>query len=106
MKLQSAIFTLMLTSSLSLLAAAESKSHRGAAVYAGSGCSHCHTIRNVGGNKGPNLSGVGRKMKTAQMRQQIVHGSAQMPAFGDVLQPAEIEDLVAYLHSCRDKEKK
>ena len=26
-----------------------------------------------------------------------------MPAFGDVLQPDEINDLIAYLHSCREK---
>ena len=26
-----------------------------------------------------------------------------MPAFGDVLQPAELDDLVAYLRSCKDK---
>jgi len=106
MKLQFAIFTLMLVSSLSSLAAAESKSQRGAAIYASSGCSHCHTIRSVGGKKGPDLSGVGRKIRTPQMRQQIVQGGAQMPAFGDVLQKAEIDDLITYLHSCRDKEKK
>jgi len=106
MKLQSAIFNLVLISSLSSFAAAESKSHRGAAVYASSGCSHCHTIRNVGGNKGPDLSGVGRKMKKDQLRQQIIKGSAQMPAFGEILQESEIKDLVAYLHSCRDKKGK
>jgi mono/diheme cytochrome c family protein len=26
-----------------------------------------------------------------------------MPAFGEVLQPQEINDLIAYLHSCRKK---
>jgi mono/diheme cytochrome c family protein len=26
-----------------------------------------------------------------------------MPAFGNVLAPQEIDDLIAYLHSCRQK---
>jgi hypothetical protein len=28
-----------------------------------------------------------------------------MPPFGEVLQPGEADDLVAYLHSLRDKSK-
>lgn len=81
------------------------RSH-GAAVFAESGCQHCHTIRNVGGHKGPDLSGVGRRKSEAAIREQIVHGSKVMPEFGDVLKPDEISDLIAYLRSCRDKPKK
>jgi hypothetical protein len=29
-----------------------------------------------------------------------------MPPFADVLQKSEVDDLVAYLHSCRDKKPK
>jgi mono/diheme cytochrome c family protein len=65
-----------------------------------------HSIRNVGGKKGPDLSGVGRRMKEAQMRRQIVQGSKVMPAFGDILQETELSDLLSYLRSCRDKERK
>jgi mono/diheme cytochrome c family protein len=87
---------------------ASSKTQRahGAEVFSSSGCQHCHTIRNVGGHKGPDLSGVGRTKKEVEIRTQIVAGSKVMPAFGDVLQPAEIDDLVAYLRSCKDKPKK
>jgi mono/diheme cytochrome c family protein len=45
-------------------------------------------------------------MPKAALRQQIVHGSKVMPAFGEVLQPDEINDLIAYLHSCREKSAK
>jgi mono/diheme cytochrome c family protein len=86
-------------------AAAESRSKRGAVVFNQSGCSHCHTIRNVGGKKGPDLSGAGRTLTKDRMRQQIVQGGAQMPAFGDVLDGQELTNLLAYLHSCRDKKK-
>ncbi len=74
---------------------------RGAAVFSVSGCQHCHTMNHVGGHKGPDLSGVGRRKSKAAMRQQIVYGSKVMPAFGDVLAPDELKDLIAYLRSCR-----
>jgi mono/diheme cytochrome c family protein len=77
---------------------------QGAALFASSGCQHCHSIAGVGGHRGPDLSNVGRiKSKTA-IRHQIINGSAVMPSFRDVLAPAEIDDLVAYLHSCRSKQ--
>jgi mono/diheme cytochrome c family protein len=37
------------------------------------------------------------------MRQQIVYGSKVMPAFKDDLEPDELNDLIAYLRSCREK---
>jgi mono/diheme cytochrome c family protein len=39
------------------------------------------------------------------MRRQIVEGSKVMPPFGDDLQGADLDDLIVYLHSCRDKKK-
>jgi mono/diheme cytochrome c family protein len=39
------------------------------------------------------------------MRKQIVEGSKQMPPFGDDLQEIELADLIAYLHSCRDRKR-
>ena len=90
---------------LSSFAFASSRSERahGAAVFSDSGCQHCHSIRNVGGHKGPDLSGVGRRKSEAELRQQIVYGSKVMPAFGDDLEPGDLKDLIAYLKSCRQK---
>jgi mono/diheme cytochrome c family protein len=79
---------------------------RGAHVFTDSGCQQCHTIRHNGGKKGPDLSGVGRRLNETQIRTQILSGGKQMPPFADVLQLIEADDLVAYLHSLRDKEKK
>ena len=87
------------------IASSSSQRARGAAVFEVSGCQHCHAIHNVGGHKGPDLSGVGRRKSKAAMRQQITYGSKVMPAFGEVLEPDELNDLIAYLHSCRDKSK-
>jgi ubiquinol-cytochrome c reductase cytochrome b subunit len=92
---------------LSIASYASSRDQRdhGAAVYADSGCAHCHVVGNTGGHKGPDLSGVGRRLKVAQMRQQIVDGSKQMPPFGEELPNADLRDLLAYLRSCREKSK-
>ena len=79
---------------------------RGAHAFSDSGCQQCHTIRNIGGTKGPDLSSVGRRLNDEQIRTQILHGGKQMPAFADVLQASVTDDLVAYLHSLRDKQKK
>jgi mono/diheme cytochrome c family protein len=79
---------------------------RGAHAFTENGCQQCHTIRNNGGKKGPDLSGVGRRLNETQIRTQIMNGGKQMPSFADILQLTETDDLVAYLHSLRDKEKK
>jgi mono/diheme cytochrome c family protein len=101
----SALALLVVFTPMSLVASRSQKAH-GATVYKESGCSHCHTIRKAGGNKGPDLSGVGRRLNDAQMRRQIVEGSKIMPPFRDVLDSTDLTDLLAYLHSCRDKARK
>ncbi len=98
-------FVLLLASSIAGLASSGSQRARGATVFSESGCMHCHTIRNSGGHKGPDLSGVGRRLTKAQMRRQILEGSKVMPSFSDDLQDSELADLLAYLRSCRDKKK-
>jgi len=85
------------------IASSRSQRARGAQVFSESGCQHCHSIDGMGGHKGPDLSGVGRRKSKMALRQQIVYGSKVMPPFGDDLQPSELKDLIAYLHSCRQK---
>jgi len=86
--------------------ASRGQRERGAQVFAASGCLHCHTIHNVGGHKGPNLSSVGRTLTENQIRGQILRGGEEMPPFADDLEPAEVTGLVAYLRSCREKLKR
>lgn len=79
---------------------------RGAKVFTESGCPQCHTIHQHGGTKGPDLSGVGRRLNETQIRTQLHDGGKQMPSFADILEKSETDDLVAYLRSCRDKKAK
>jgi mono/diheme cytochrome c family protein len=103
MKLKFASFLLVMTCTSLAFASSRGKRERGAAVFQATGCQHCHTINHAGGHKGPDLSDVGKRMKKSAMRQQILNGSKIMPPFKDVLSPEEIDDLIAYLHSCRQK---
>jgi mono/diheme cytochrome c family protein len=93
------------TSFLPPFASPSDKQH-GATLFVDNGCQHCHSIRKNGGTKGPDLSGVGRTLNKTQIRTQILQGGHQMPAFADILKESEVDDLVAYLHSCRDKNPK
>lgn len=102
MKLRlSVVLWMMAFSSLSLAASRSDRRTRGDEVFTTNGCLHCHSIDNVGGHRGPDLSGVGRRSSKVAMRKQIVHGSKAMPAYGDVLTHSQIDDLLSYLRSCR-----
>jgi mono/diheme cytochrome c family protein len=76
----------------------------GAAVFPARGCQRCHTIHDVGVHNGHYLSGVGRGRLKEAIRRQIVPGSKAMPAFGKVLGPEELNDLLVYMRSCCEKQ--
>jgi len=73
----------------------------GATLFHEKGCEHCHGANGRGGDLGPDLSAVGKRLNKQQIEHQIHNGGAAMPAFGDVLQPDEIKDLVDFLHAKR-----
>jgi mono/diheme cytochrome c family protein len=73
----------------------------GATLFHEKGCEHCHGANGRGGELGPNLSTVGKRLSKQRIEHQIHDGGAAMPAFGDVLQPDEIKDLVDFLHAKR-----
>lgn len=103
MKLQLAVPIIFLALSSGALASSRDQRAHGAAVFADNGCAHCHRMGSAGGHKGPDLSGVGRKLSNSQIRDQILKGGNEMPSFADDLQSPEVDDLVAYLRSCRQK---
>jgi mono/diheme cytochrome c family protein len=103
MKARYLLLMILVACSLPGMASSRSQRARGALLFSSSGCAHCHSIQGTGGKKGPDLSGVGRRLNKAEMRNQIVAGSNRMPPFGDDLQANEVKDLIAYLRSCRMK---
>lgn len=84
-------------------AAARSRLAAGEHVFNTAGCRQCHTLGGTGGTRGPNLSAIGKTVRKAAIRKQIVYGSKSMPPFGTILDKADLDALVAYLHSLRGK---
>ena len=74
-------------------AATPAKLLTGPELFVSSGCSHCHEIDGVGGHKGPELSGIGRRWKDDAIRDRIEHGALEMPAYVDVLSPPDVTRL-------------
>ena len=95
------VFMLLVLAVPNAQASSRKQREHGAQVFDSSGCLHCHTIGKTGAARGPNLSSVGSRMQPAAMRERIMNGGRGMPAFGDVLKRKELDDLVAYLRSCR-----
>ena len=74
---------------------------RGAELFATHGCAHCHGTAGIGGGKGPDLQLVRKRLKKSQINLQIHTGGKSMPAYGNQLSSAQIDDLVDYLRAKR-----
>jgi mono/diheme cytochrome c family protein len=87
--------------SIGVVHASKDSEAAGAVLFHEKGCEHCHGADARGTDRAPDLSTVGKRLKKEQIAHQIHDGGASMPAFGDVLQPDEITDLVEFLHAKR-----
>jgi ubiquinol-cytochrome c reductase cytochrome b subunit len=72
---------------------------RGARLFNEKGCQYCHAIAGSGGERGPNLSTVGARLSSEQLTIRILNGGNNMPAYGSILKPDELDALVAFLRS-------
>lgn len=73
-----------------------------AAVTFASMCVGCHKIGGDGGDVGPDLSQVGNRRDTADIRALItdpsmVYGDTIMPAYGERLTPSQLDAIAQYL---------
>ena len=95
-----AIAAITIQPSTRVSASSQSKA-RGAELFATHGCAHCHGPAGVGGHQGPDLQLVRKRLTKDQITHQIHDGGKSMPAFADILNPAQIDDLVSYLRAKR-----
>lgn len=73
----------------------------GARLFEMKGCHNCHTIAGTGGQRGPDLTAVGARLSHDELVWRILNGGNNMPAYGQTLQPQEVEQLTAFLETRR-----
>lgn len=73
----------------------------GAAVFHDRGCEFCHMIAGHGGERGPDLTHVARRLDRAQIESRILGGSTNMPAYVMTLPHSEVDDLIDFLETRR-----
>ncbi|MBH54109.1 MAG: glycosyl hydrolase [Opitutaceae bacterium] len=71
-------------------------------------CSRCHKVNEQGGDVGPSLDGIASKKQIDYLRESLIDPQATiaegfpvelspMPPFGVLLEPQQLEDVLAYL---------
>jgi ubiquinol-cytochrome c reductase cytochrome b subunit len=72
---------------------------QGALVFQVKQCRNCHSLGNLGGQRGPALDSVAVRLTQDQLIRQVIQGGGNMPAYGKNLSPAETTALVAFLET-------
>ena len=72
---------------------------QGALVFQVKQCRNCHSLGELGGQRGPALDSVAVRLTQDQLIRQVIQGGGNMPAYGNNLSPAETTALVAFLGS-------
>ena len=70
---------------------------QGALVFQAKQCRNCHSLGELGGQRGPSLDSVAVRLTQDQLIRQVIQGGGNMPAYGKNLSPAETTALVAFL---------
>ncbi|MGH7995189.1 MAG: cytochrome b N-terminal domain-containing protein [Opitutaceae bacterium] len=71
----------------------------GARLFQERACLDCHMIDGRGGRRGPDLTYVADRLTRNDFLIRIVNGGGNMPAFGRILKPSELNDIVAFLET-------
>lgn len=75
----------------------------GAVLVQNKNCRNCHALDGVGGRRGPDLTNVATRLTRDELVRQVIQGGGNMPAYGDRLDPDEVDALVAFLATLRGK---
>lgn len=96
-----AAFRLTSSADHPVLAFSKQSREAGALIFREKGCEHCHGVDGIGTDRGPDLSGVGKRWHKDHIEQQIREGGGGMPPFGDALSNDEVRSLVDFLNAKR-----
>jgi ubiquinol-cytochrome c reductase cytochrome b subunit len=73
----------------------------GAKIFHDRACLNCHLVEGYGGRRGPDLTFVRDRLTENDIILRIVNGRGNMPAYGSILTPNEVDALVAFLETRR-----
>jgi ubiquinol-cytochrome c reductase cytochrome b subunit len=71
----------------------------GATLFYKKACIYCHDIAGDGGHRGPVLTDIADRLTPQEMRIRILNGGYNMPAFGAILTPDDVDKLIAFLET-------
>lgn len=71
--------------------------HEGALIFHAKGCQFCHRVAGRGGEYGPDLTDVAKRLPPSVITVRIVAGIGNMPAYANELTQEELEAIVAFL---------
>src|SRR5207245_4811703 len=72
---------------------------QGALVFQVKQCRNCHSLGDLGGQRGPALYSVAVRLTQDQLIPHVIQEGRNMPAYGKNLSPAETTALVAFLEA-------
>lgn len=75
----------------------------GARLFHERGCQHCHAVDGVGGEYGPSLDDVMKRLPPGIVTVRIVQGFGDMPAYRGTLSHEEVHAIMAYLQALEDR---
>jgi len=73
----------------------------GASLFFSKACINCHQISGNGGKRGPDLTHIAARLTDEEIIIRIENGGTNMPAFGPILKPDELRNIVAFLNTRR-----
>src|ERR1700757_3775729 len=85
------------------LSGATALQREGALVFQVKQCRNCHSLGDLGGQRGPALDSVAVRLTQDQLIRQVIQGGGNMPTYGKNLSPAETTALVAFLETLHPK---
>lgn len=81
----------------SIVASSLPEVKEGSRLFHEKACAYCHKVKGYGGDVGPDLTHVARRLDARQLRIRIINGGHKMPAYGSSLTTEELRKIVAFL---------
>lgn len=92
-------FFIVIPGTTAFAAGSKSSELAGAVLFRDKGCAYCHGVAAQGTTRGPTLATVRKRLKAAQIVDQIENGGQKMPSFQDSLTKDEVIQLVQFLRA-------